>query len=154
MKMKCLLIGLLTVGVILLLVACGSSEKTYSVNERFSIGNEKCTLEKCEKISSNNYKISLLIVGNEAPVIMNMSGGQTSTISGIDMVLNDGDEKIAAKDIQFSHIENQGDYGVRATFQFCIPKDTELPERATLINNSNKEETVLLDLTDLPGLKN
>lgn len=158
MKTKRLLICLLTAGIMLLLAACGSSEKAYSVNERFSIGDDKCALEKCEKVtgtdSANAYNISLLIVGNDAPVIMNMNGGQTSTTSGINMVLNNGDEKIEAKDIQFSRVENQGDYGVRATFRFNIPKDTELPEKATLINNSNKEETVLLDLKNLPGFEN
>ena len=153
--MKRLSICLLTISLLLFLAACGTSEKSYSVNERFTIGDDQCVLEKCEKATgtatTDDYNISLLIVGDEAPIIMSMNGGQTQTTSGIDMVLKDDNEKIASKDVQFAHIEDQGDYGVRATFLFSVPKDQELPDEATVINNSNKEETVLLDLEDLPG---
>ena len=125
------------------------------MNERFSLGDDKYVLEKSEKTAetatANDYEISLLIVGDEAPVIMNMTEGQTQTTSGIDMVLIDGHEKISSKETTFEHMSNQGDYGIRATFLFSVPKDKELPEEATLINKSNTEETVLLDLEDLPG---
>ncbi len=153
--MKRVFICLLTVGILLFISACGASEKPYSVNERFSLGDDKYVLEKSEKTSetdtSNEYTISLLMVGDEAPVIMNMTGGKTQTTSGIEMVLNNGDEKISSKETTFEHMSNQGDYGIRAVFLFSVPKDKELPEEATLINKSNTEETVLLDLEDLPG---
>ena len=153
--MKRLLICLLTAGILLLTVSCGVSEKSYSVNERFSLGDNKYALEKSEKTSEtateNDYEISLLIVGDEAPVMMNMTGGKTQTTSGIEMVLNDGNEKITSKETTFEHMSNQGDYGIRAVFLFSVPKDKELPEEATLINKSNKEESVVLDLEDLPG---
>ena len=152
--MKRVFICLLTVGILLFISACGASEKSYSVNERFSLGDNKYALEKSEKTSetatANDYEISLLIVGDEAPVMMNMTGGKTQTTSGIEMVLNDGNEKITSKETTFEHMSNQGDYGIRAVFLFSVPKDKELPEEATLINKSNTEETVSVDLKALP----
>lgn len=155
-KMKRLTACLLTLSMLLLAAGCGASQKAYSVKERFELGDDQYALEKWERMSdldtdsTNGYGICLLIVGQEAPVIMSMGGGQTT--SGIDLTLTgDQEEPITAQDIQFAAVENMGDYGVRATFQFSLPKDKELPQQGTLINNSNKEETVSLDLSDLPG---
>ena len=154
MKMRRLTVCLLSLAV-LLIAGCGASSKGYAAKERFALGNDKFALEKWERMpegdtdSANGYGVCLLIVGDEAPVVMSMGGGQTT--SGIDMTLTSGEETLSAANIQFAVVENMGDYGVRATFQFSIPKDAELPQQGTLINNSNKEETVSLDLSDLPG---
>ena len=133
---------------------CGGSAG-YGEGEQFQLGDDTYALEKIVRApgqdagSTECYGVSLLQVGDTAPVIISGFGTGTSTTqSALEMTLVDGDTTYAAKTISFAAIDDVEGYGVRMVFYFDIPAGTELPASATL-KRTDGEETVELDLSGL-----
>ena len=134
---------------------CGGGSG-YSEGEQFQLGEDTYALEKVVRAidedtsSTECYGVSLLHVGNSAPVIISGLGtsGALSTQSAIDLTLTDGDTTYSPRSISFAATDEVEGYGSRVVFYFDIPTGTEMPTSATL-KNTDTEETAELDLSGL-----
>ena len=136
---------------------CGGSA-AYTEGEQFQLEDNTYALEKVVKAidqdtqSTECYGVSVLMVGDTAPVVMDAGslagGGAITPRSAINMTLSDGDKSYTAKDISFAKTDEVEGYGSRATFYFDIPVGEELPSKATLTGTS-EEEGIELDLSGL-----
>lgn len=134
---------------------CGGSSG-YAKGEQFQIGDDTYALEKVVKAidkdtsSSECYGVSLLHVGNTAPVVISGLGanGAMSTQSAIEMTLIDGDTNYSASSLSFEATDEVEGYGSRVTFYFDLPVGTSVPTGAT-VKGSGDEEAVQLDLSGL-----
>ena len=133
---------------------CGGGSG-YSEGEQFQLGEDTYALEKVVRAidedtsSTECYGVSLLHVGNSAPVIISGLGtsGALSTQSAIDLTLTDGDTTYSPRSISFAATEVEGD-GSRVVFYVDIPTGTALPTSGTLKGTSD-EETVELNLSGM-----
>ena len=133
---------------------CGGSSG-YGEGEQFQLGDETYALEKVVRATDKDtgatecYGVSLLQVGQTAPVIISGFGTSTATTqSALEMTLVDGDQSYAASSVSFAAIDDVEGYGLRMVFYFDIPSGTAMPTSATL-KRSDGEETVQLDLSGL-----
>ena len=133
---------------------CGGSSG-YTEGEQFKLGDETYALEKIERDSDKDtdsterYGVSLLQVGNSAPVtISGFGGGTTTTKSIIDLTLNDGETKYVTSTISFVATDEVEGYGSRVIFYFDIPKGKDFPASGTL-KRTDGDETAELDLSGL-----
>ena len=134
---------------------CGGGSG-YSEGEQFQLGEDTYALEKVVRAidedtsSTECYGVSLLHVGNSAPVIISGLGtsGALSTQSAIDLTLTDGDTTYSPRSISFAATDEVEGYGSRVVFYFDIPTGTALPTSGTLKGTSD-EETVELNLSGM-----
>ena len=155
MKLKKIIAVISILAMAFVITSCGGSVSNgYGAGEDFTLADNTFALEKWVRNTDNDtdstecYGVALLIEGNEAPIIMSLSGGQPQ--SAVNLVLNkDDDSTISPSGINFDGIDDQDKYGVRLTFYFNLPKGEDLPKTATLINKNNEEETATLDLTSI-----
>ena len=134
---------------------CGGGSG-YSEGEQFQLGEDTYALEKVVRAidedtsSTECYGVSLLHVGNSAPVIISGLGtsGALSTQSAIDLTLTDGDTTYSPRSIYFAATDEVEGYGSRVVFYFDIPTGTALPTSGTLKGTSD-EETVELNLSGM-----
>ena len=133
---------------------CGGSSG-YSEGEQFQLGEETYALEKVVRApdkdtsSTECYGVSLLQVGNTAPVIISGFGaGTASTQSALELTLHEGETTYSPSTISFAAIDDVEGYGLRMVFYYDIPTGTEMPTSGTL-KGANGEETVELDLSGL-----
>ena len=138
---------------IIALAACGSGG--VKKGKEFTLGKNTYKLESASK-SGGAVTVKLLVKGKNAPVIIK-GFGSTGTpgpqmVSAVNMKLGEGDEAINVSTVKFDSIKMVKSFGVRMTFKFNVPSGREVPATATVINNSNKKETVKLDLASA-GLK-
>ena len=134
---------------------CGGGSG-YSEGEQFQLGEDTYALEKVVRAidedtsSTECYGVSLLHVGNSAPVIISGLGtsGALSTKSAIDLTLTDGDTTYSPRSISFAATDEVEGYGSRVVFYFDIPTGAALPTSGTLKGTSD-EETVELNLSGM-----
>ena len=134
---------------------CGGSSG-YSKGEQFQLGENTYALEKVVKAvdkdtsSTECYGVSLLQVGNSAPVIISGfgSGGAMSTQSAIELTLTDGDATYSPSTISFEATDEVEGYGSRIVFYFDLPAGTAVPTKGILKGTSD-EETAELDLSGM-----
>lgn len=153
--MKRILVVALVAALCLVFAGCGSSSG-YSAGEQFQLGDNTYALEKWERTTANDtsssdgYSVCLLQVGNTAPIVISGFGSDNASMkSALEMTLIDGDTTYSAKTVGFAAIDDVEGYGSRITFGFDIPKGTDLPTSATLVNTSSGEESVQLNLKGL-----
>ena len=117
---------------------CGGGSG-YSEGEQFQLGEDTYALEKVVRAidedtsSTECYGVSLLHVGNSAPVIISGLGtsGALSTQSAIDLTLTDGDTTYSPRSISFAATDEVEGYGSRVVFYFDIPTETETTTTTT-----------------------
>ena len=133
---------------------CGGSSG-YAKGEQFQLGEETYALEKVVRAvdkdagSTECYGVSLLQVGNTAPIIISGFGtGTTSTQSAIDLTLSEGETTYSPSSISFEATDEVEGYGSRILFYFDIPAGTALPASGTL-KKSDSEETAEIDLSGI-----
>lgn len=133
---------------------CGGSSG-YGEGEQFQLGDETYALEKIVRAadkdtgSTQSYGVSLLQVGQTAPVIIGgLGNGSMSTQSAVEMTLVDGDTTYSPSTVSFAAIDDVEGYGLRMVFYFVIPTGTEMPSSAT-VKRSGEDEAVDLDLSGL-----
>ena len=140
-------------------VSCSSEtqNKGYGANEPFTLSTKKYALEKWVRLPDEDrgeqeaYGLCILMVGKDAPVTFNIgtNGSAGNMRSGIDVTLQKGEEMISTRNISFAAVEDVPGYGIRATFNFLLPKGEELPKSATLFDTTDKSKSVLLNLENL-----
>lgn len=153
--MKKLLAVLLAVMTCLAFAACGGGSG-YGEGEQFQLGDNTYALEKVVRVTDNDtgatdgYGVSVLQVGNTAPVVISGLGGNgaLNTTSAIDMTLHDGDTTYSTRSISFAATDEVEGYGSRVVFYFDIPKGSDLPTSATMKGQS-EEEVAELDLSGM-----
>ena len=134
---------------------CGGSSSGYSKGEQFQLGENTYALEKVVRAtdkdtgSTDCYGVSLLQVGNSAPIVISGLGDDSmSTKSAVDLTLHDGDTNYSPGTISFEATDEVEGYGSRMVFYFDIPKGMELPISGTL-KGSSDEEVAELDLSGM-----
>lgn len=134
-------------------VACtAQQDKAYAANEKFKLNDNTFVLEKLvrlpdlDKGSSEGYGLCLLMVDDNVPVIIN---GANMT-SGISMYLTTAeDDTIESTSVDYDHQPDVSGYSVRATFSFLVPSEGDFPQSAALYDVQDKENKVLLDISQL-----
>lgn len=134
-----------------LFVMTGCGQKKYKVDKGIQLDKQWFIFEKVERVTDKDtdstkcYGVSLLLYGKKTPVNINLNTKKTTVRYMV--VLNSGDEVIKPKDIQFETLDKMiNGYGVRGTYLFHIPVDSELPKVATLSDENDKTKTALLDI--------
>lgn len=150
---KLVLLLFVAAAMVISLAGCGSGG--VKKGQEFTLGKNTYKLESAEK-SGSTVTVKLLVKGKNAPVIIK-GFGSTGTpgpqmVSAVNMKLGEGDEAINVSTVSFDSIKMDNGFGVRMAFKFNVPSGRETPVTATAINNSNKKETVKLDLASA-GLK-
>ena len=156
MKMMRRIIAVMAVVIMCVAFAgCGGGGSGYGAGEQFQLGEDTYALEKVVRATDKDtgstecYGVSLLQVGNTAPVIISGFGTSTATTqSAIEMTLVDGDKSYSASTISFAAIDDVEGYGLRMVFYFDIPTGTDLPGSAT-VKKSDSEDTAELNLSGL-----
>lgn len=156
--MKKVLIALLAVMTCLAFAACGGNSG-YGEGEQFQLGDNTYALEKVVRATDNDtgatdgYGVSVLQVGNTAPVIISgLGNGTMNSTSAIDMTLHDGDTTYSTRSISFAATDEVEGYGSRMIFYFDIPKGSDLPTSATMKGQS-EEEVAELDLSGMTAVE-
>ena len=156
--MKKILIALLAVMTCLAFAACGGSSD-YGEGEQFQLGDNTYALEKVVRATGNDtgatdgYGVSVLQVGNTAPVVISgLGNGTLNSTSAIDMTLHDGDTTYSTRSISFAATDEVEGYGSRVVFYFDIPKGSDLPTSATMKGQS-EEEVAELDLSGMTAVE-
>ena len=150
-KYKLIPLMIAVAAMLFVLAGCGGSDGVKK-GEEFTLGDNKYKLESAE-IKGSEVTVNLLVEGKNAPVIINgLGGSNTSMASAVNMTLGEGEDAINVSTVKFDTIDEVDGFGVRMAFKFTIPSGSETPTTAVAINNSNKEETVKLDLASA-GLK-
>ena len=134
---------------------CGGGSG-YSEGEQFQLGEDTYALEKVVRAidedtsSTECYGVSLLHVGNSAPIIISGLGtsGALNSQSAIELTLTDGDTTYSPRSISFAATDEVEGYGSRVVFYFDIPAGTALPTSGTLKGTSD-EDVVELDLSGM-----
>ena len=103
--------------------------------------------------SGQQDRLSVLQVGNTAPVIISgLGNGTLNSTSAIDMTLHDGDTTYSTRSISFAATDEVEGYGSRVVFYFDIPKGSDLPTSATMKGQS-EEEVAELDLSGMTAVE-
>ena len=136
---------------IMLFALAGCGPKKYKVDQGIQLDKQWFIFEKVERVTDKDtdntkcYTVSLLLYGDKTPVNINLNTKKAT--SRYLVVLNSGDEAIKPGNIDFQTLEKKiNGYGVRATYEFHIPSDSNLPKQGTLSDENNKSKTAILDL--------
>jgi len=156
--MKKLLAVLLAAMTCFAFAACGGSSG-YGEGEQFQLGDNTYALERVVRATGNDtgatdgYGVSVLQVGNTAPVVISgLGNGTLNSTSAIDMTLHDGDTTYSTRSISFAATDEVEGYGSRVVFYFDIPKGSDLPTSATMKGQS-EEEVAELDLSGMTAVE-
>ena len=155
--MKKMLAALLAVMTCLFFAACG-----LAAQQGRGISSSLETHVRSEKVvratgndtgATDGYGVSVLQVGNTAPVIISgLGNGTLNSTSAIDMTLHDGDTTYSTRSISFAATDEVEGYGSRVVFYFDIPKGSDLPTSATMKGQS-EEEVAELDLSGMTAVE-
>lgn len=152
--MKKLIAAIVIMIMCLAFAGCGGSSG-FGEGEQFQLGDNTYALEKTVRAADKDtgsaecYGVSILQVGNTAPIIISgLGNGSMSTKSAIDLTLGEGDDAISPKSIRFEATDEVEGYGSRMVFYFEIPSGEDMPDSA-FIKEADGDESVQLDLSGL-----